>query len=256
MRSLFVLTCILGLSFSALSSTAHAADIHSFDVIGIKLGMKPDGVRKALQAHNPEFKIEEYYLTYGYSDGTSSYNTDKVLGRMAVRHIRPTGPNPGNDVIIVDFSGRAGAEVATAVKRERMGDLNPPSVRDFVKLLTNKYGPFDANNVQMIEWYGDTGSRSCFQLDSLSETSPPLMEHSQVQNLSDLSVCRDTLTYSIVSTRRIDSLDLTTPVTGYYVTMASAKLLIEKDDEVQQWVIALEEEATAKRASKVEAPKL
>jgi len=241
---------------STLSAPAVAADIHSFDVIGIRLGMTPDEVRTALKSHNPEFKIEEYTYTYGYSDGTSSYSTDPVIGRMAVRHIRPTGPNRGNDVIILDFSGRAGNEVATAIKRERMGDLNPPSVKDFVTLLTEKYGPYDNHNVQYVEWYGNSGSKDCFDLAALSETSRPLMETLPAAEMSDFSDCRDKLSYSIASSGRINSLDMTTPVLSFHVTMVSPGLVVEKDTEVQEWVTNLEEEATKKRESNVVKPKL
>lgn len=255
MRFIFSISLILGLFAATSVNTAAAADIHSFDVIGIKLGMTPDETKQALTEHNPEFDVQEYYYTYSYSDGTTTYNTDDVLGRMAVRHIRPSGPTPGNETIIIEFSGKAGSEVVTALSRVRSGDLNPPSIKDFAALLVEKYGPFNERNAHFLEWHGDTGSRTCFDLGGLSETSAPLMERA-VHTITDFSVCRDTMRYGLATTGPVDSLEKTTPTLGFDVSMVSAKLLIEKYDELNEWVNNLEEDATKKRESTVVKPKL
>lgn len=258
MKRLFLcLTILFGFSSFTPSGAANAADISTFDIIGIKLGMKPDEVKAAISKHDPEFKIEEYHRTYGYSDGVQNFQSDEILGRLAVRSNKIVSQGRAEiETVFVDFTGTPGKEVVTAVVRSRAGDLNPPSVKDFVKILTDKYGKFDHNDRQMIEWYGDNGTQTCFNTSGMSELSAPLMESQSARDMEDFSPCRDTMTYSIGSSQAVDSLDMTTPVTGFNVNMVGAKLLVEKDAELQAWVENLEKEATAKRTSKVEAPKL
>ncbi len=246
------LSLMTGLTLIIPAAITHA-EVASYDVTGLTLGMSAKEAEAALLKHNKDLKITHSKITYSYSDGVRTFHTDEILGRIIANHRKILSPSSVElEGFILDFLGLPGKEVLTAIKRSQAGMANPPSVVTFKQALEKKYGPVTKVDRHMLRWDDANGTQYCYDALSMNESTPPLNELTPARDMEDKSSCRDYLTYALSVQSGPVAMDSKDPLQGFVAALVGAKLLAEKDAELQTWIQKLEDDANEKRAANAE----
>lgn len=247
---------VLVLMFCMHWNLAHAQD---FDIVGIRLGMSVEEVYKALAAYDiNENGIQEYLQHFNYSDGVEQFKTDDF-----VFYIDAFKSTDTNDSLSIFFSpGPQGGNVV-AVVRTMENRTNPPTRRQFLDALKNKYGPLTSEDISTAQWNFPAGKIQCLvgAVGAYQPTQPSILKkiyganvgsrdgilhNQQAKSLSD---CASYLTYAMPSGD--DS-----PVGMARAVMVDVAGTADGELSANEWVAGLAEQARKVRESKSAIPAL
>lgn len=247
---------IVVLMFCMHWSSAHA---QSFDVVGIKLGMSVEEVYKALKAHGVDKSdTQEHRQHYNYSDGIEHFKTDDFV--FYIDAIKRKG---SSDSLSVFFSPGPRGGHAVAVVRTMENQTNPPTRRQYLAALKNKYGAPASEDINTVQWNFPAGKTQCLvgSVGAYQPTQPSILKkiyganvgsrsgvlhNSKAKSLSD---CASYLTYAMPSGD--DS-----PVTTVRAVMVDVAGTADGELSASEWVSGLTEQARKAREAKGAAPDL
>lgn len=238
----------------------HAAYAQEFDILDLKLGMNITQVHEAPKTYGVnQNDIRESRQFYRYTDGVEQFQTDNFITYINAQRNKDGSTNSFG----IYFSpGPQGGHVV-AITRDLENRTNPPTRRQYLEALKNKYGQPISEDISTSQWDFPAGKVQCIAggVGRYHPSKPSILKHIyganlgtrdgvfHIQKVKSFSDCASYLTYSMPSGD--DS-----PATRATAIMVDVAATAEGELSANEWVAGLEDQVRKVREAKGVQPEL
>jgi hypothetical protein len=152
--------CVLAILALLCPGIASSAD--ELDIAGLRLGMTPEQAREALLAFGaPADKIQESRSKFWFMDGDKRIETPDFIDRINGNNDVLKDGKWVTDQIALDFAPPPEGGRVVRITRTIENYVDAPTVADYRKALTDKYGPPDQHISGNPVWMRGPGKADC-----------------------------------------------------------------------------------------------
>lgn len=253
---------LIGFSWLLSSTLAFSQD---YDIVGLKVGMTYDEVRKILVDYGVSAEsLQETHQTFTYTDGDNVHNTEPFLHSLNASKDVLVNSIWNRDAFTIYFSSPPDEAKVVGIVRNVENRNNPPTKGQYIQAMTEKYGEPQKNASRLVWWFPE-GKLSCYagnnlvlspDIDAimkkifLSSGRRLFLDRFQNTKLTNVNDCSGYLVYDM------GMLQPDAPANRVTATMIDVPYWVNTNFKSMEWVDQLQKDATEKRLANSPKPNL